>query len=80
MDIPFIDGFIINSTELVIFAPRLEAGLGFIPINVFDFDTGCNYIFDVPVDVIDNIGVADIECPQSIMDFAEFTISQDEQL
>ena len=77
MNIPLVDGFISGDSELIVFAPRFEAGNGEIPIEVYDNETGCNFNFTVLINVIDSLGIADIDCPQPIMDFAEFTISQD---
>ena len=47
---------------------------------VYDMDTGCEYYFDIPIDVQDNLGISDIECPKTIIDFAEFNINQDQPI
>ena len=81
--VPFIDGWVsgpnVNAgggRELIVFAPRFEPGQGVIPVAVYDMDTGCEYFFDVPIDVQDNLGISDIECPKTIIDFADFNINQ----
>jgi hypothetical protein len=80
MNIPLVDGFISGGSELIVFAPRFEAGFGIIPIEVYDLETGCNYNAEIFIEVVDNLGIADLDCPQPIMDFAEFTITQDQTL
>ena len=80
MNIPLVDGFISGSSELIVFAPRFEAGVGSIPFEVFDLETGCNYNALIFIEVVDNLGIEDIDCPEPIMEFAEFTISQDQPL
>ena len=85
--VPFIDGWVsgpnVNAgsgRELIVFAPRFDPGQGVIPMAVYDMDTGCEYYFDVPIDVQDNLGISDIECPKTIIDFADFNINQGETL
>ena len=80
MNIPLVDGFVSGKSELIVFAPKFEAGVGEIPFEVFDLETGCNYNASILIEVVDNLGIADIDCPESIMEFAEFTISQDQPL
>jgi hypothetical protein len=85
--VPFIDGWVsgpnVNAgsgRELIVFAPRFEPGQGVIPMAVYDMDTGCEYYFDIPIDVQDNLGISDIECPKTIIDFADFNINQDQPI
>jgi len=81
--IPFIDGWITGPNvnagggrELIVFAPRFEPGQGVIPLAAYNMDNGCEYYFDVPIDVQDNLGISDIECPKTVIDFADFNINQ----
>tara|TARA_B100000686_G_C16806904_1_gene992038 strand:- start:19196 stop:28231 length:9036 start_codon:yes stop_codon:yes gene_type:complete len=77
---PIVDGFMTGMSDLIIFAPAFEAGTGSIPVEVFDFVTGCNEVFYVNVEVVDNLGLSEIDCPAPLIDFAEFTVQADQPL